>query len=65
MCSRTHGLPRALPAPSRLTLKNAAFPGGITSRWSRANNCRYYENQAAPQSPWPSGVNSNCRQGQL
>ena len=52
MCSRTPGLPQAGTAPSRLTLKNTAFPGGITGRWSRVNNFRYYEYQAtSPTDP--------------
>ncbi len=44
---RTPGPPQALPAPTRLTLKNTAFPGEIIGRWSRVNNFRYYEYQAA------------------
>ena len=47
---RSPGPPRALPAPTRLTLKNTAFPGGITGRWSRVRNFRYYEYQAATPS---------------
>ena len=53
---RGPGRPKPVNTPSRLSLKNTLFEGGVQARWRRIDNATYYEYQFVPDLANPDAI---------